>query len=55
MSVEKIDETNDEYHADWNLGGMRQTIQAALQVIQQINQSKSPPAWKNNLTFPFDK
>ena len=46
---------NDEYHADWDLGGMRQTIQASLKIIQYLNNTKSPPTWKKNLTFPLEK
>jgi len=42
----------DEYDPAWNLGGMRQTIQAALRVIRLLNDTRTPPAWKENLTFP---
>ena len=43
----------DEYHDDWDLGGMKQTIQAVLRVIRQINDTRTPPEWKDNLTFPM--
>lgn len=44
---------NDEYDPQWELGGMRQTVQAVLRVIRYINDSRQEPSWKDNLTFPI--
>ncbi|MBN1132357.1 MAG: M28 family peptidase [Bacteroidales bacterium] len=43
---------DDEFHEDWELGGMRQTIQFALLLIDHINRSQSPPQMKGDLPFP---
>ncbi|MBN1197679.1 MAG: M28 family peptidase [Candidatus Aminicenantes bacterium] len=45
----------DEYDPNWDLGGLRQTIQAALQLVRRVNDYRTPPTWKNNLTFPVEK
>ena len=45
----------DEYSRDWDLGGMRQTIQAALRIIRHIHDTRTPPRWHGKLTFPVEK
>ena len=45
----------DEYSRDWDLGGMRQTIQAALRIIRRIHDTRTPPRWKGTLTFPVER
>ncbi|MDY0296068.1 MAG: M28 family peptidase [Acidobacteriota bacterium] len=44
----------DEYDPEWDLGGLRQTIQAALRLVRRMNENRVPPQWKNNLTFPIE-
>ena len=45
----------DEYDPDWELGGMHQTIQYALLLIQHLNESRIAPQWKDNLPFPIER
>ncbi|MCK5137790.1 MAG: M28 family peptidase [Bacteroidales bacterium] len=45
----------DEFDPEWELGGMKQTIQYALLLIDQINKSRSPPEWKSDLPFPMEE
>jgi len=42
----------DEYDPSWSLEGLRQTIRFALQLVEKIDSSKTPPVWKRKLTFP---
>jgi len=42
----------DEYQADWPLDAMAQTIRATLYLIDDLNQSRTPPRWTRKLTFP---
>lgn len=44
----------DEYNPDWELDGMRQTIKAAVKIIENIN-NDFELKWKDNLTFPIQK
>jgi Zn-dependent M28 family amino/carboxypeptidase len=44
----------DEYHADWELESLRQTVRLALALIEKIGASKEPPRWKTRLTFPLE-
>jgi len=45
----------DEYRSDWDLGGMKQTVQAVLRVIRRLNETRREPVWKDNLTFPMTR
>lgn len=45
---------DDEYDPEWKLEGMRQTIRFALLLIHHLNQGKTVPRWKKNLTFPME-
>ena len=45
----------DEYDPEWELGGMHQTIRFALLLIQQLNENRTVPQWKDNLPFPMEK
>jgi Zn-dependent M28 family amino/carboxypeptidase len=42
----------DEVHADWPLGGLEQTIEAAVALVESLDQSPAAPRWKRKLTFP---
>ena len=44
----------DEYDPEWELDGMRQTIKAAVKMIQHLN-NDFELKWKENLTFPIQK
>jgi len=44
----------DEYSAEWELEGMRQTIRFALLLIDHLNQSQHAPEWANTLPFSFE-
>jgi len=44
----------DEYHGDWNLESLRQTVRLALALVEKISLSKEPPHWKTRLTFPVE-
>lgn len=46
---------NDEFDPEWELEGMKQTIQYALLLIDQINKSQSPPQMKSELSFPLEE
>jgi len=46
---------DDEYNPDWELGGMEQTIRFALLLVDRINRSETPPAWKEGLSFPMEE
>jgi Zn-dependent M28 family amino/carboxypeptidase len=45
----------DEFDPEWKLDGMRQTIKYALLLIERINKTQTPPAWKEELPFPVEK
>ena len=45
----------DEFDPAWELGGMIQTIQYALLLIETLNQNKTIPKLKKNLPFPFEE
>ncbi len=44
----------DEYDPEWELEGMKQTIEYALLLIERINNSQSPPQMKPDLSFPLE-
>jgi Zn-dependent M28 family amino/carboxypeptidase len=44
----------DEYDPQWQLEGMRQTIQMTLLLIDHLNKTKEIPKWKGKLTFPME-
>ncbi len=44
----------DEFNPDWELEGMRQTIEYALLLIDRINKSQTPPQMKPDLSFPLE-
>ena len=46
---------NDEYSADWELEGMRQTIRYALLLVDTINQMGRAPEWNEDLPFTMEK
>lgn len=43
----------DEYDPEWKLESMEQTINAALRMVQLINERQKGPTWKGTVTFPF--
>jgi hypothetical protein len=43
----------DEFDPGWELEGMKQTIQFALMLIDQINQMEIPPRMKSDIPFPM--
>ena len=45
----------DEFDPDWELNGMKQTIQFALLLIDQLNRMESLPQQKDDLPFPVRK
>ena len=45
----------DEFDPEWELEGMKQTIQYVLLLIDQINKTKSPPELKIDLPFPMEE
>ena len=45
----------DEYDPQWDLGALRQTIQAAVLMVQELNRSKARPSWKYPVPFPMEK
>jgi len=45
----------DEFDPEWELEGMKQTIQYVLLLIDQINKTKSPPELKTDLPFPMEE
>ncbi len=45
----------DEFDPNWDLGALRQTIQAAVLLVQDLNQKQARPSWKYPLPFPMEK
>ncbi|MBF0410291.1 MAG: M28 family peptidase [Candidatus Riflebacteria bacterium] len=45
----------DEFDPEWPLGGLKQTIEAAVDMVLEINQSKQPPVWKGTPPFPIER
>lgn len=45
----------DEFNPEWKMEGMKQTIKYALLLIDQINKTQAPPAWKGDLPFPMEQ
>ena len=45
----------DDFDPEWKLEGMKQTIQYALLLIDHLNQTKTPPQWKSELSFPLEE
>lgn len=45
----------DEYHEDWDLGSLRQTIKYALMLVERLQTETRAPQWKRKLTFPTIK
>ncbi len=48
----KYHTVKDEYDPGWNLGGLKQTIEFTLFLIEHINKKRLEPKWKRKLTFP---
>ena len=44
----------DEFDPDWELEGMKQTIEYALLLIDRINNTQLPPQMKQDLSFPLE-
>ncbi len=44
----------DEFNPEWELEGMKQTIEYALLLIDRINKSQAPPQMKPDLSFPLE-
>jgi hypothetical protein len=45
----------DEFDPGWELEGMKQTIQYALLLIDQINRMETPPRMKGDIPFPMSQ
>ncbi len=45
----------DEFNPEWELEGMKQTIQYALLLVDHINKTKAPPKLKDDLPFPIEE
>ncbi len=43
----------DEYHTDWELESLKQTVDVAVQLIEEFNRTKAVPHWKTGLAMPF--
>ncbi len=44
----------DEFHPEWELEGMKQTIKYALLLIDHINRMETVPKMKSDVSFPME-
>ncbi len=44
----------DEFHPEWELEGMKQTIKYALLLIDHINRMETAPKMKSDVSFPME-